>query len=92
MKIDWMTTILTIIGALIGQALAANVSAIGDFIPVASTSIGTLASIIIVGGNRRRRRRCDGKPLGGLITGRQRPEQRTPPGAHRAGSSAISGW
>ena len=50
MKIEWMTTILTIIGALIGQALAANISFIGDFIPVAGTSIGSLASIIIVGG------------------------------------------
>jgi hypothetical protein len=49
MKIDWITTILTIIGALIGQALAANVSAIGDFIPVAGTSIGTLLSVIIFG-------------------------------------------
>jgi hypothetical protein len=50
MKIDWMTTILTIIGAVIGQALAANVSAIGDFIPVAGTSVGTLLSVIILGG------------------------------------------
>ena len=50
MKIELMTTILTIIGALIGQALAANISVIGDFIPVAGTSIGSLASIIIVGG------------------------------------------
>lgn len=50
MKIDWMTTILTIIGAVVGQALAANVSAIGDFIPVAGTSVGTLLSVIILGG------------------------------------------
>jgi hypothetical protein len=50
MKIDWMTTILTIIGAILGQALAANVSAIGDFIPVAGTSVGTLLSVIILGG------------------------------------------
>ena len=50
MKIDWMTTILTIIGAVLGQALAANVSAIGDLIPVAGTSIGPLLSVIIGGG------------------------------------------
>jgi hypothetical protein len=50
MKIDWMTTILTIIGAVLGQALAANVAAIGDFIPVAGTSVGTLLSVIILGG------------------------------------------
>jgi hypothetical protein len=50
MKIDWTTTILTIIGAVLGQALAANVSAIGDLIPVAGTSIGTLLSVIVGGG------------------------------------------
>ena len=50
MKIDWMTTILTIIGALIGDAIAANVSFLNDLIPVAGTSVGTLLTILVCGG------------------------------------------
>ena len=50
MKIEWMTTILTIIGALVGQAIAANVAFLGDLIPIAGTSVGTLLTIIVCGG------------------------------------------
>ena len=50
MKIDWMTTILTIIGALVGQAIGNNIDFLRDLIPVANTSIGVLLSIIVFGG------------------------------------------
>jgi hypothetical protein len=50
MKIDWMTTITTIIGALAGQAVGTNIDFLRDLIPVANTSIGVLLSIIVGGG------------------------------------------
>jgi hypothetical protein len=50
MKIEWLTTILTIVGALVGQAVAANISFLGDLIPIAGTSVGALLSIIVGGG------------------------------------------
>ena len=43
MKIDWMTTILTIVGALIGQMRSPpNITFLGDLIPIAGTSVGAL--------------------------------------------------
>jgi hypothetical protein len=49
-KIDWVNTILTIIGAVVGSAVAGNISAIGDLIPVAGTSVGEIIAIVVGGG------------------------------------------
>jgi phosphate/sulfate permease len=50
MKIDWMTTITTIIGAILGQGVAANVDFLNDLIPIAQTSVGEIVSMIVGGG------------------------------------------
>jgi hypothetical protein len=50
MKIDWVTTITTIIGAIIGQGVAANVDFLNDLIPIANTSVGEILSMIVGGG------------------------------------------
>ena len=50
MKIDWTTTIATIIGALVGQGVGNNIDFLRDLIPIAQTSIGVLASIVVGGG------------------------------------------
>ena len=50
MKIDWATTILTIIGALVGSTLANNIAFLNDLIPIFGTSVGELATIIVCGG------------------------------------------
>ncbi|HET9344634.1 MAG TPA: hypothetical protein VFO05_02945 [Candidatus Limnocylindrales bacterium] len=50
MKIDWLTTILTIVGALIGDAIAANVPFLRDLIPIFGTSVGALLTILVCGG------------------------------------------
>ena len=50
MKIDWLTTILTIVGALIGDAIAANIAFLRDLIPIFGTSVGALLTILVFGG------------------------------------------
>jgi hypothetical protein len=50
MKIDWMTTITTIIGAVIGSGLANNIPFLNDLIPVAGTSVGEILTMIVGGG------------------------------------------
>jgi hypothetical protein len=50
MKIDWMNTILTIIGAVVGSAVAGNIEALGDLIPIAGTSVGEIIAIVVGGG------------------------------------------
>jgi hypothetical protein len=62
MKIDWMTTITTIIGAIVGSVAAGNVPALGDLMPVAGTSLGAVISMVVGGGI--------GGALGGMLKGR----------------------
>jgi hypothetical protein len=50
MKIDWMTTITTVIGAVVGSVVAGNVQFLQDLIPVAGTSIGEILAILVGGG------------------------------------------
>jgi hypothetical protein len=50
MKIDWTTTITTIIGAVLGEGVASNIPFLNDLIPIASTSIGTIITMIVGGG------------------------------------------
>lgn len=50
MKIDWITTITTIIGAILGEGVAANLAFLNDLIPVAGTSVGAIISMIVGGG------------------------------------------
>lgn len=57
MKVDWMNTILTIIGAVVGSGVASNVPALGDLVPIAGTSIGEIIAMVVGGG------------LGGAISG-----------------------
>jgi hypothetical protein len=57
MKVDWMNTILTIIGAIVGSGVAGSVPALGDLVPIAGTSIGEIIAIVVGGG------------LGGAISG-----------------------
>ncbi|MET0773126.1 MAG: hypothetical protein ABWZ82_08590 [Candidatus Limnocylindrales bacterium] len=53
---------MTIIGALVGQAVGNNIDFLRDLIPVANTSIGVLLSIIVGGGI--------GGAIGGMIGNR----------------------
>jgi hypothetical protein len=57
MKIDWMTTITTIIGAILGSIVAGNVQFLNDLIPIAGTSVGSIIAILVGGG------------LGGAVSG-----------------------
>jgi hypothetical protein len=50
MKIDWMTTALTVIGAILGSIVAGNVQFLNDLIPIAGTSVGAILSILVGGG------------------------------------------
>lgn len=50
MKIDWTTTITTIIGAVLGEGIANNIPFLNDLIPIASTSVGTIISMVVGGG------------------------------------------
>jgi hypothetical protein len=49
-KIDWATTITTIIGAVIGSGVANNIPFLNDLIPVAGTSVGEIVTMIVGGG------------------------------------------
>ncbi len=62
MKIDWMTTITTIIGAIVGVVASGNVSALGDLMPVAGTSLGEIIAMVVGGGV--------GGALGGMFKNR----------------------
>ena len=61
-KIDWTTTITTIIGAVLGSGVANNIPFLNDLIPVAGTSIGELLAIVVGGGL--------GGAVGGAVGGR----------------------
>ncbi len=61
-KIDWATTITTIIGAILGSGVANNVAFLNDLIPVAGTSIGEIVAIVVGGGL--------GGAVGGMLGGR----------------------
>ena len=49
-RIDWATTITTIIGAVLGSGLANNIPFLNDLIPVAGTSVGEILTMIVGGG------------------------------------------
>ncbi len=49
-KIDWATTITTIIGAVLGSGVANNIPFLNDLIPVAGTSVGEILTMIVGGG------------------------------------------
>ena len=49
-RIDWATTITTIIGAVLGSGLANNIPFLNELIPIAGTSIGAILSIVVGGG------------------------------------------
>jgi hypothetical protein len=49
-KIDWVTTITTIIGAVIGSGVANNIPFLNELIPVAGTSVGEILTMIVGGG------------------------------------------
>jgi hypothetical protein len=49
-NVNWINTIFTIIGAVIGSAVANNVPFLNDLIPIAGTSVGELLTIIVGGG------------------------------------------
>jgi hypothetical protein len=49
-NVNWMNTIFTIIGAIVGSAVANNVPFLNDLIPIAGTSVGEILTIIVGGG------------------------------------------
>lgn len=61
-KVDWTTTITTIIGAILGSGVANNIPFLNDLIPVAGTSIGEIVAIVVGGGL--------GGAVGGALGGR----------------------
>jgi hypothetical protein len=61
MKIDWMTTITTIVGAIVGMGVAENIAFLRDLIPIAGTSIGEILSVVVGGGI--------GGAVGGMLKG-----------------------
>jgi hypothetical protein len=50
MKIDWLTTILTIVGALVGVFVGQNIAFLRDLIPIFGTSVGIILAVIVFGG------------------------------------------
>lgn len=49
-NINWTTTITTIIGAVLGEGVAANIPFLNELIPIAGTSVGAIVSIVVGGG------------------------------------------
>jgi hypothetical protein len=62
MKIDWTTTITTVIGAIAGLGVAEAIPFLRDLIPVLSTSVGEIVTVIVGGGI--------GGAVGGMLKGR----------------------
>jgi hypothetical protein len=61
-NVNWLNTILTIVGAVIGSGVANNIPFLNDLIPIAGTSVGEILTMIVGGG------------IGGAVSGAvQRP-------------------
>jgi hypothetical protein len=49
-NVNWINTIFTIVGAIVGSTVANNVAFLNDLIPIAGTSVGEILAVIVGGG------------------------------------------